>query len=344
MIQHLENLCEMNGTSGDECKVRDFIISKLPNDCDYSVDALGNLIIYKHGLKKSKKLVMLDAHMDEVGVIITGITADGFLGFMAVGGIDSSCLVARKVVINGSLIGVICSKPIHLCTADERKTKHRIDDLVIDIGAYDYDDARKAVSVGDSGVFENRFENTGGKIISKALDDRAGCAILLYLLNNYNEYDYYAVFSVQEEVGLRGAKTAAYSVSPDYAIVLEATTAADVDGVPNEKHVTELGRGAAISYMDRATVYDSALYKYALEQASQNGIECQLKTLPSGGNNSGSIHLTRSGIKVVSLSVPCRYIHSASCVSDDRDIISVRKLGELLLSKLASGEYDDNRN
>ena len=342
MIKYLENLCEICGTSGDEGRVRDFIISKLPNDCDYSVDALGNLIIHKHGLKKPKKLVMLDAHMDEVGVIITGITADGFLRFMTVGGIDSSCLVARKVVINDTLSGIICTKPIHLCTSEERKTKHKIDDLVIDIGAYDYDDAQKAVSVGDFGVFENRFVNESGKIISKALDDRVGCAILLDIINNYNEYDYYTVFSVLEEVGLRGAKTAAYSISPDYAIVLEATTAADVDGVPDEKHVTELGRGAAISYMDRATVYDSALYKYALDQASQKGIACQLKTLPSGGNNSGSIHLTRSGVKVVSLSVPCRYIHSASCVSCDKDIISVRELGELLLSKLASGEYDDN--
>lgn len=334
MIQLLEKLCTLDGTSGDERTVRDFIISEIKDSCEYSVDNLGNVIAFKKGKNTPLKKVMLDAHTDEVGLIITCITDDGFLRFSAVGGINTSAMMLRRVLINGSVQGVIGSKPVHLAKGEEGKKLPDVNSLYIDIGAASREEAEQRVSVGDRAVICGEFIKCGDKILAKALDDRIGCAILIKLLKQDAEWDFYATFTTQEEVGLRGARAAAYTVNPDSAIILEGTTAADIADTPFEKQVCVCSHGAAVSFMDGATVYDREYYNAALK----SGILCQPKRAVAGGNNAGAVHLSRGGVRTLAISVPCRYIHTASSVADVTDIDSAYSLARYMLDKIAQGQ------
>lgn len=332
-----KELCCINAPSGSEEAVREYVLNHLPKYTEHRIDPLGNLIVRVNGDKTPQNNVMLDAHMDEVGLIICGITPDGFLKFKTVGGVEPTVLLSRNVMFLNGISGVICTKPVHQLTDDERDGFPQTDELYIDIGAANVKEANELIKPGDTAVFATPYcEMENGRVVSKAIDDRAGCAVLLELINNFRDFSYTVTFTVQEEVGLRGARTAAYSVSPDYAIVVEATTAADIAGVTNEKQVCRLSDGAVVSYMDSATLYDKALYSLALATAENCGIAAQTKQLPTGGNNAGAIHLSRGGIKTVSLSVPCRYIHSPSCVADFGDIQSVYELCRELLIKLSN--------
>lgn len=331
MVELIKKLTALDGTSGDEKQVRDFILSEIRPFCETKVDALGNLIAFRKGKKVPGKSIMLDAHMDEVGLIITGINAEGFLRFKVLGGINTSALLFRSVRINGNVTGAISGKPIHLSRGDEDKKMPDADSLYIDIGAKSGEDAESKVTVGDRAVITSDFTVCGDKIITKALDDRVGCAILIKLIKEFDEYDFTAVFSVQEEIGLRGAKTATFSVNPDAAIVLESTTAADIAGVSEDKSVCNLGRGAAVSFMDKSTVYDRGYY----DAAMSSGIPVQPKRAVAGGNNSGAIHLSREGIRTVALSVPCRYIHTSSSVADINDIRAVYELAAYMIKHIS---------
>ena len=334
MFENLKALCELDATSGDEGAVRDFIIKEIDGRCDWKIDPLGNIIAFKKGEKSSLKKVMVDAHTDEVGLIICNITSDGYLKFKTVGGIDTAALMFRKVKINGKINGVISGKPIHLLSGDEGKKLPDVDSLYINIGVDTKEDAEKLITIGDRAVLCGDYVDNGDKIISKAIDNRIGCAVVIELLKQESKYDFYASFSVQEEVGLRGAKTAAFSIDPDAAIVLDATTAADIAGVPDAKCVCKQGLGPTVSFMDGATVYDREYYKAAL----QSKIICQPKTAPTGGNDAGTIHLNREGVRTVALSIPCRYIHSASSVAEKADCENLLKLTKYMLNGICSGE------
>lgn len=340
MLRTVKALCELNGTSGREENVREFILGKIDGKCEYRVDPLGNIIAFKKGKKRGKNKVMLTAHMDEVGFIITYITEDGFLRFDTVGGIDEKVIAGRAVTVGEQNVpGVIGLKPIHLTDKAEAGNVPSVSKLYIDIGASDKAEAEKYVSVGDSAYFISPFEEFGdSRIKAKALDDRFGCAVMLDMIQSETEYDAFFVFLVQEEVGLRGSVAAAYSVDPDYAIVLEATTAADVAGVSEEDCVCSLSKGAVISFMDRSTIYDRRLFKRAFELARENGVSCQVKTAVAGGNDAGSIHKSRGGVYTLTVSLPCRYIHSATSVADKRDMNACRQLAGLLLSDFADAE------
>ena len=270
MLDILRELTALDGVSGEEDAVREYIISKIKDHCEYKIDPLGSIIAFKKGKNGSVKKLMVDAHMDEVGLIITSVTSDGFLSFSAVGGIDTAVLMFRRVRI-GNVNGVITGKPIHLISAEERKNLPKPESLYIDIGASSKEEALSLVRIGDRAVICGEYTEMGNKIKAKAIDDRAGCAILISLLTKDSDYDFYATFSVEEEVGLRGAKAAAFTVEPDSAIVLEATTAADIAGVEPSKRVCVLGDGPAVSFMDRATVYDREYYDAALK----SGIKSQ---------------------------------------------------------------------
>ncbi len=333
MLDLLKELALLDATSGDEKNVRDFIISKIEGFCDYKTDNLGNLICFKKGNNRPLKKVMVDAHMDEVGLIITSVTDKGFLKFKTVGGIDTSALMFRKVLINGKTNGVIGGKPIHLIKAEARKKLPESDSLYIDIGATSKEQALEIINLGDRAVIYGEFVKSGNFVKSKAIDNRIGCAALIKLLREFNKYDFYGVFSVQEEIGLRGAKTATYSVNPDSALVLEATTAADIANTPSDKKVCELDKGVAVSFMDKATVYDKDYYNAALNSK----ISCQPKAAVTGGNNSGGVHLSREGVRTLAISVPCRYIHTASCVANTRDMQSMYELTEYMLNGICSG-------
>lgn len=336
MLDTMYELCALNGVSGREEAVRNYIIEKIGNKAEVSVDALGNVIAFVKGRKRAARRVMLDAHMDEVGLIITAVTDDGMLKFATVGGIETAVLMARTVVLNG-IYGVISTKPIHLIKKDDEKKLPEKDELYIDIGAKNKEEAETHVSVGDVAAFLPDRVNSGDRVITKALDDRAGCAAVLDIINDDPEYDFYASFSVLEEVGA-GARAAAFKIDPQYAIVLESTTAADLRGVPDEKQVCKGGEGAVISFMDHGTLYDRDLFNETLREAQRKGIKCQVKCAVAGGNNAAGIHVTRGGVKTVAISVPCRYIHSPSSSADINDILAVKDLARAMLSKMASGE------
>ena len=333
----LKDLCLLNGTSGDEKNVRDFIISHLPEDCDYAVDSLGNLIVNKKGETEPKNKVALFAHMDEVGFIVTYITEDGFVNVASVGGIDNSALFGKKLTINGQ-VGVAGAKAIHQCSSDEAKKIPEITDVSVDFGFESRGEAEKYISLGDFGYFKSDFVEFGNDMIkSKALDDRLGCAVMLELLQEKSKINYTCVFTVQEEIGTRGATVSAYTVNPDYAIVIETTTASDIPDTPENKKVCKVGEGAVVSFMDRGTIYNKDLYKKAREIADKNGIANQTKTVVAGGNDASAIHKSAGGIKTIAVSLPCRYIHSSASVGSKADMESVKSLVNTLLEEFANG-------
>lgn len=333
----LKTLCELNGTSGDERKVRDYIISQLPEDCEYTVDPIGNLIVNKKGEIEPENKVALFAHMDEVGFIVTYISDDGFVNVANVGGVDNSALFGKKIIVNGH-IGVVGGKAIHQCSADEAKKVPEISDVYVDFGFESKEIAEKYLSLGDYGYFKSDFIEFGNDMIkSKALDDRLGCAVMIELLQERSKINYTCVFTVQEEVGTRGATVSAYTVKPDYAIVIETTTASDIPDTPENKKVCKVGNGAVVSFMDRGTVYNKDLYKRTREIADNNGIPNQTKTVVAGGNDAAAIHKAAGGIKTIAVSLPCRYIHSASSVGSKKDMESVKALCDALLEEFANG-------
>lgn len=330
----LKKLCSLNSTSGDEKQVRDFIINEIKEFCDYKIDNLGSIIAFKRGKKASDKKIMLSAHMDEVGFIITNICDDGYLDFAPVGGINANVVPGRIMTLNG-IKGVVGLKPIHLQSDDEKTKAPSFKNLKIDIGAKSKEDAENYVSEGDFCYFSDSYEEFGdGYIKSKALDDRIGCMLLIELIKSELEYDTYFCFNVQEEVGLRGAACTAYSVNPDVAVVLESTTAADLCGVSGGNRVCVLGNGPVISFMDGRTIYDRNLYSLAINTAKKKGIPAQTKTAIAGGNDAGAIQTSAGGTKVLAISLPCRYIHSGASVVKKSDIEQTRKLLKDFLPKL----------
>lgn len=335
MIGALEEICMLNGTSGDESRVREYIKSCINAD-EVTVDNLGNLIVFKKGKKTPKNKIMFAAHMDEVGFMITDITSDGFLHLDAVGGINPSVVIGRTLRLESGAYGVVGTKAIHQQSSEERKSIPEIGEMLLDIGTSSAKEAERFASRGSTAYFESDFFSFGdGFIKGKAIDDRAGCLIMIDMINSELEYDAWFVFTVQEEVGTRGAKAAAFSVAPDIAFVLEATTACDISGVSGAKKVCVLGSGAVVSYMDRGTVYDRGLYSLAFEIAEKNGIPIQTKTLVAGGNDSGAIHVSAGGVRTCAVSIPCRYLHSPSCVIKESDYFSVKALAENLLPAAA---------
>ena len=322
LVKYLEELCALDGISGDEGAVREYILSKISGKCDCTVDPLGSVIAGVKGRQPAKHKLLISAHMDEVGLIVTNICGDGSLKFDTVGGIDPRVLFGKRVFVgDDKILGVIGGTAVHNLSDDERKKAPAISAMTIDIGCSSKEQALKLVRQGDSVVFDSDFLRFGdGMIRSKAIDDRAGCAIMLKMIEDGVEYDTTFTFVVQEEVGLRGATAAAYTAAPDFAIVLESTTAADIPSSAGEKRVCEVGKGAVVSYMDRHTIYDRELYKLAFDEAEKLGIPCQTKSVIAGGNDAGAIHVSRGGVRTAAISLPCRYLHSPSCVIAETDL------------------------
>lgn len=338
MTELVKKLCSADGISGREDEVRNLILSEIEPFAKCSVDALGNIIAFKKGKSGAVSKVMLAAHMDEVGFMVNYITEGGFIKITPVGGIDRRVVYGRRVKIGKNKItGVIGAKAVHLLSGDEKDKVPDFSEMYVDIGAESREEAERHVSLGDSVYFDSDIYPFGsGFIKGKALDDRAGCAILIDMIKREQPYDLYFVFTVQEEVGTRGAKGAAFSVMPEKAIVVETTTAADIGGVSGEKRVCELGKGPVVSFMDRGTVYDRELYSLAFGIAERENIPCQTKTLVAGGNDSSAIHVSGAGVRTVAVSLPCRYLHSPSCVIYEKDYEDAARLIPLLAGEMAS--------
>lgn len=331
----IDALTNLNGISGDEGDVRDFIRGKIEMYADeIKVDTMGNLIALKKG--NGEKKVMLSAHMDEVGFIVTEIDDKGYIRFSTVGGIDPRVIISKRVVIGKEKIpGIIGIKAIHLQKRSERGVVPEIRELFIDIGAKDKQDAEKKVHKGDYVAFDTQFEMLDTDTVkAKAIDDRAGCAVLAELIKQPVKYDTYFCFTTQEEVGLRGARVAAHRIMPDIALVIESTTASDVYGTDKREYIAEVGAGAVVTFMDRTTIVNRELHKWIFENAKAAGIAVQYKKGTTGGNDAGRIHLTGGGIKTASVSVPARYIHSPCGLASLKDIKAVFAVAEMLLNRI----------
>jgi endoglucanase len=266
--------------------------------------------------------------MDEIGLIIDAIDKSGTLRFAAVGGMDPRVLVSKRVLVGEKrLPGVIGIKAIHLLEKSDMDKPPKISDLYIDIGAKSDEDAKKHVSKGDTCIFAGEMTEFGdGLVKSRALDDRVGCAALLSALEREYPVTLAAVFSVQEEVGLRGASVASYALAPDLAIVLEGTTCADMHGVPEHLKVTIIGGGCAVSIMDMAAIPHRGLRDFITHTADENGIKWQYRSQTFGGTDAGAIQLAREGIPVAHISTPCRYIHSPAGVMNKNDFAAQKEL------------------
>lgn len=326
----LKKLCELNGASGNESKVREYITNSI--NADYIVDNLGSVIAFVGDVGNHNE-ISINAHIDEVGFIITGITDDGYLRFSSVGGIDPRVCLDRVVEIENGVKGVIGDKAFHLLSSDEKTKCPDFENLLIDIGATNKEEAEKVVSLGDYAYFVSDYVEFGDDYIkAKALDDRIGCMLMIEMINEGIEATY--CFNVQEEVGLRGAKCTAENTCPDIAIILESTTAADLDGVTGADRVCVLGNGPVVSFMDGRTIYDKELYNLAMETAKELGIPVQTKTAIAGGNDAGVIQTASGGTRVLAISLPTRYIHSGASVVKKSDIEATRLLVKGLLPKL----------
>ena len=334
LLENLKALCALDGVSGDEDRVRDFIRRQAePWAETVRTDALGNLIVYKRGRKPAGNKLLLCAHMDEVGLIVTRATEDGFLRFDFVGGVDRRVALGKPVVLGPNKIpGVIGMKAIHMLSAEERKKVPKTEALYLDIGAADKEEALSKVPLGTYGAFVGEPEELGdGLLKAKAIDDRVGCAILLELLKEDLPLDVTFAFTAQEEVGTRGAFGAAFSVTPEVALVLETTTAADLPGVEGARRVCAPGRGPVISYMDGGTIYDRSLFETLRRLAEERQIPWQVKEYIAGGNDARTIQRSKAGVRVAALSAAVRYLHAPASVGSLSDFEDMLKLTRAFL-------------
>ena len=339
-IELIRELSLAFGPTGCEDEVARIIGSKISDLADsIKLDRMGNLIARMTFGNGSKKL-MVSSHMDEVGFMVTEICEDGYLRFDTVGGISGSVLAGRRITLGGKnekVNGLIASKAIHHKSKEDREKVLSAEKLYIDIGAANKEEAERYAEIGSFATFDSEFVLFGTnerRVKSKALDDRMGCAAMIEVIDSLAkdrpsiDLDVYFCFTVREEIGLSGALTAANTIAPNFALVLETTAIGDIADASPEAHVADVGGGGVLSLMDRSTIYDRKLVDFLLNTAKQNDIKTQIKRYVSGGNDAGSIHKTGVGVRTAALSVPTRYLHSPACVASLDDYEALRDLCE----------------
>lgn len=338
----LEKLSNARGVSGDESAVRAIIAEQLQKYADeYRIDALGNLIACKRAARRAgaRVKVLIAAHMDEIGLLVTHVDREGLIQFDKVGGIDDRILPGKSVLVGASCIaGVIGFKPRHRSSESERKKVIAHTDLRIDIGATSREDAARVVAPGDYVTFSTIYAPFGKNCVrGKALDDRAGCALLLELVRDTYPFELYAGFTTQEEIGLRGARVAGYSVAPDIALVLEATICDDSPKTREQSPTTRLGAGPALTLADRRLLADKGLVRLFTDTAREHKIPLQFKQPLVGSTDAGILHRVRAGVPSAVLSLPARYIHSPAAIISLDDYNNALRLLRATLPRLANG-------
>ncbi|WP_350345068.1 M42 family metallopeptidase [Proteinivorax tanatarense] len=342
-MELLKKLTEANGIPGREERIREIVITEMKSMMDeVNVDAMGNVIGVKKG--KGNKKVMLCGHMDEIGFIVSHIDDKGFLRLNPVGGFDPRTLVAQRVNVHGreDLKGVLMPgiKPAHLMTPEEAKRTLRVQDFFIDLGRTK-EEVEKLVRIGDFVTLDRNFEEIGDNFSAKALDDRAGVYIMLEAIRKLQSHDVdiYAVATVQEEQGLRGATTGAYGVRPDVGLALDVTIAGDVPGGSPDSVVTKLGDGAAIKLMDSAAISNYKLVDFMRDLAEDNDIKYQMEILPRGGTDAGAMERAHTGCPVITLSLPTRYVHSNVETANKKDLQATIDLLAKFLENVHKGDF-----
>ena len=334
--EKIRALTALPGVSGREEAVRDFIQKEIGGCGRCTIDALGNLIVEKEGRLPAPARLMVTAHMDEVGFLITHIEENGLLRFAAVGGVSPEVAAGKRVFVGEKgLPGLIGLKAVHQQKAAERTAPPELDSLYIDIGARSREEAEAAVALGDRVNFAQNYAPMGTDLLrARALDNRVGCAILMELLEGERRYGFTAVFTVQEETGCQGAKAAAGRIRPDAALILETTTASDLPGNDGAEAVCRLGRGPVVSYMDRGTIYPLDPARRLAGLGKELGLATQMKSRVAGGNEARAVQTAAAGAVVMGLSVPCRYLHSQAVVMSRRDAADTLRLAAAAVDRL----------
>lgn len=336
MKETLKKLVALDGLAGYEDDVRAFIEDEIRDHVDEMfTDSLGNLYAFKKGAKRRSKKLLVSAHMDEVGFLVHSITEDGMLKLSSVGGIDPRVLVGRRMKAGPHKVnGIISIKAIHLTTPESRKIAPTLDSLYVDIGSSGKAQTEKYVRVGDPVYFSSEYIEFGdNRIKAKAIDDRLGCAIMIDIIKGDIEYDTWFGFSVQEEIGVRGARVIGNRVNPDISLVLECTTAADLPNVETHKQACVQGKGCTVSLIDGRTIFNHDLRETIVKKAGEAGIKWQYRFTSTGGNDNGAIHLAKDGCIAFGLSAPTRYIHSAANVLYWPDAEEMLKMAKLFIKE-----------
>ena len=342
-VELLKKLSEAFGPPNNEAEVRNILRNELNHYSDtVREDNMGNVFFFKNG-DPNKPTIMLTAHMDEVSFMVTYIDEEGFIRFHTLGGITAQVMPGQRILFRGKkgdVHAIIGTKPPHIMTQEERNKLVPIDDLFIDIGAENDDEVKqKGIEIGTVGVFDVRFIDLGnGYFRGKSFDDRAGCAVMVKVFQELNDRDYniVAVGTVQEEVGLRGAKVAAWQVNPQYGLALEGTFAADVPGSKPHQMSSKLRSGPVITIADRTTLTHPKILNTLVKVAEKNQIPYQFKKIPSGGTDAGAIHLTKAGIPCGTVAVPCRYIHGPASILFEEDFTNTINLVKMFVAETSS--------
>jgi tetrahedral aminopeptidase len=339
----LKQICEMSGAPGYEKRIRDLIIQLVtPLVDEIKTDNLGNVIAVKKSKKNpGAKKVMVASHMDEIGFIVTHIDDKGFVRFHTLGGFDPKTLTAQRVIIHGKkdVVGVMGSKPIHVMTADEKNKLPQTTDFFIDLGM-PKEEVEKLISIGDPITRDRELIEMGHCVNCKSIDNRVSVFILIEMLKLLNDpaYDVYATFTVQEEVGLRGANVAAHGINPEFGIALDTTVAYDVPGAKPHEKITELGNGAAIKIMDASTICDYRMVAYMKKTAEKHQIKWQPEILTAGGTDTAGVQrMGKQGAIAGAISIPTRHLHQVIEMANKEDIRNC-----ILLLKACLEDMDSN--
>lgn len=345
-IDLLSRICEAPGVSGFENKIRQLVINEVQSLVDeWYVDNMGNLITLKKGKNNpDNKKVMVAAHLDEIGFIVTHIDEQGFLRFHTLGGFDPKTLTAQRVIVHGKkdLIGVMGSKPIHVMSADERNKPAKTEEFFIDLGMTK-EEVDAVVTIGDPVTRERSLIEMGNCVNCKSLDNRVSVFILIETLRTLGDvpYDVYGVFSVQEEVGLRGAQVAAHSINPDFGFGLDTTIAYDVPGARANEKITELGKGTAIKIMDSSTIADYRMVRFLKDQAVKNNIAWQPEILTAGGTDTAPVQrYGKNGSIAGAISIPTRHIHQVIEMVHKSDVEASIALLQAALRNMNQGDWN----
>tara|TARA_B100001173_G_scaffold312230_1_gene332348 strand:+ start:1627 stop:2670 length:1044 start_codon:yes stop_codon:yes gene_type:complete len=342
-IKLLKKICETPGAPGFENRVRSLVLKEIKPYVDsIEIDNMGNVIALKKGVDKSKS-VMIGAHMDEIGFIVTHIDDNGFLKFHPLGGFDPKTLTSQRVIIHGKkdVIGVMGSKPIHVMSAAEKNKVPKISDYYIDLGL-SKKEVDKIISVGDSVTRERELIEMGDCVNCKSLDNRIAVFILIETLKKLKSpaFNTYAVFTVQEEVGIRGAQVATQKIQPDFGFGLDTTIAYDVPGAAAHEKITSLGKGVAIKIMDASTICDSRMVKFMQKIADKNKIKWQNEILTAGGTDTASIQrMTPGGSIAGAFSIPTRHIHQVIEMVHKKDVNNCIQLMTICLNNLDKNDW-----
>ena len=348
-IKLLSDICEAPGAPGHEHLIRKLVLEQVSSLVDeVKIDNLGSVYAIKKG-KSSEKRVMVAAHMDEIGFIVKHIDENGFLKFHTLGGFDPKTLTAQRVIVHGKkdLIGVMGTKPFHIMTPEEKIRPISTTDFFIDLGL-PYSEVIKFITIGDTITRERKLIEMGDCVNCKSIDNRVSVFVLIETLKLLKEipYDVYAVFSVQEEVGIRGANVAAHNINPNFGFGLDTTIAFDLPGAKPEEQVTKLGDGAAIKIMDSSTICDFRMVKYQKEIAEKYNIKWQPEILTAGGTDTAGIQrMGKTGAIAGAISIPTRHIHQVIEMAHKSDIANGIELLKNCLENLDQFNWDlDNVN